>query len=280
MTRERRSAARVLSGGGGLRALGFVGAILFFPAFALAQSGGPDASPTHDREGRCATEIHAAEVQANGAVFCIDTRIHLLAVDEIEVTTFESRRLFVSIIALYRVADPELFVLSAASRERGERRLSEALTSRMRAEMGGAAAPLEAVILERVQDGAAAEVASLGLELLEVRARRIDLPPANLLASLDRMAAEQRQIAAEIVASGEAIARRRRAQVDRETFEIETEARIAATVRVSDAIAERAMIAAAAYAEDPEFFELYGALIGPDRSALVGAAASESARED
>ncbi len=260
-----------------------IGAVALWPFLAAAQ-------PATDKDGAgggepaCATAPHVSTVELDGQAVCFDTRIRLFAAYELEVATSDARLLIVKAFGLYRVEDPQTYVAAVSTAEAGDRRLAELLTHALRSELGAAASDdilsargSEAMI--RVRDKIAEEARPIGVEVIDVRLVSVLPPPATLGAIFDRMAAERRDLVERILAEGEAQARRRRAEAEREAFLITSEARVAAVERVAAAMAERAQITAAAYGEDPEFFELFRSLrrAEPD---LAGDDASEALTPD
>ena len=81
-----------------------------------------------------------------------------------------------------------------------------------------------AALMLRIRNGAIAEAQALGLEVIDVRLKRTDLPQANLEATFNRMRAEREREAADEIARGEEAAQRVRAQADRTVVELVSEA--------------------------------------------------------
>ena len=96
-----------------------------------------------------------------------------------------------------------------------------------------------------------------GLEVVDVRIKRADLPEQNSKSVFDRMRAERQREAAEFRAQGTAEANRIKATADREVTVIKAEATRKGEELRGDGDAERNQIFADAYTRDPEFFEFY-----------------------
>ena len=121
----------------------------------------------------------------------------------------------------------------------------------------------------RIRNGAIAEARSLGIEVIDVRLKRTDLPNANLAATFSRMQAEREREAADEIARGNEAAQRVRAQADRTRVEITSDANRQAEIIRGEADAQRNAIFAEAYGADQEFFEFYRSL-NAYRGALTG----------
>ena len=96
-----------------------------------------------------------------------------------------------------------------------------------------------------------------GLEVVDVRIKRADLPEQNSKSVFDRMRAERQREAAEFRAQGTAEANRIKATADREATVIRAEATRKGEELRGGGDAQRNKIYADAYTQDPEFFEFY-----------------------
>jgi membrane protease subunit HflC len=101
------------------------------------------------------------------------------------------------------------------------------------------------------------EASELGVEIVDVRIKRVDLPEANMQAIYRRMQTERQREAAEWRAEGEGAARRIRATADRQVTVIKADATGESERTRGDGDAERNRIYAEAYNQDPEFFGFY-----------------------
>ena len=116
------------------------------------------------------------------------------------------------------------------------------------------------MLMERILNGAIVKGRAIGIEVIDVRLKRTDLPRANLDATFARMRAEREREAADEIARGNEAAQRVRALADRTEVEIVSDARRDAEIIRGEADAERNAIFATAFGEDPEFFEFYRSL--------------------
>lgn len=206
-----------------------------------------------------------------------DDRILSLEVGPLEVTPRDDRRLVVDAFSRYRIADVEAFRRAVGGEDifGAERRLDKILRDQTRAVLGSVSSndilsSDRAALMLRIRNGAIAQAQSLGLEVIDVRLKRTDLPQANLNATFARMRAEREREAADEIARGNEAAQRVRAQADRSEVELVSEAERAAEVIRGEADAERNRIFAEAYGANPEFFEFYRSLNAYSRSLLAG----------
>jgi modulator of FtsH protease HflC len=101
------------------------------------------------------------------------------------------------------------------------------------------------------------EAAELGVKIVDVRIKRVDLPEVNMQAIYRRMQTERQRQAAEFRAEGEGAARRIRATADREVTVIKADATGESERIRGDGDAERNRVYAEAFNKDPEFFRFY-----------------------
>ena len=205
-----------------------------------------------------------------------DDRILSRDVDPIEVTPSDDRRLVVDAFARYRIADVNRFresvgtggILSAESRLDGIMRneLREILGTVSSNEILSSD---RALLMQQILVGARAKALEIGLDVVDVRLKRTDLPRQNLDATFARMRAEREREAADEIARGNEAAQRVRAQADRTQVEIVSEANREAEIIRGESDATRNAIFAEAYGADPEFFDFYRSL-NAYRTALQG----------
>lgn len=215
-------------------------------------------------------------------VVSYDDRIQSLDTDPLEVTPLDDRRLVVDAFARWRISDVVQFrkAVGTGGIFQAENRLDLILRSNLREVLGTVSSNeiLSAdrvALMNRIRDAAIAEARSLGVEVIDVRIKRADLPATNLKATFERMVAERHREAADERARGQEAAQRVRAQADRTAVELTSDARREADVIRGEADAQRNAIFAEAYGRDPEFFAFYRSLnayekaIGPNNSTMV-----------
>ena len=112
-------------------------------------------------------------------------------------------------------------------------------------------------LMNRIQDDVNRQAGSLGIEMIDVRLTRVDLPAANSQAVYQRMRTEREREAADIRANGQQQAQTIRARAEREATIIRAEANQRAEELRGQGDADRNRILAEAFGQDPEFFSFY-----------------------
>lgn len=206
-----------------------------------------------------------------------DGRVLGLVTQPLEITPLDDRRLVVDAFARWRITDLVEFRESVGAEgvRAAQIRLERIMTAAIREVLG--AVPSTAVLSEdrtslmnRIRDLARREAESLGVEVIDVRLTRTDLPEQNLNATFARMRAEREREAADERARGEEAAQRVRATADRTVVELTSEARRQAEVIRGEADAERNRVYAEAFGKDPEFFAFTRSLTAYERALRSG----------
>ncbi len=211
-----------------------------------------------------------------------DDRILSRDIDPLEVTPLDDRRLVVDAFARYRITDVNQFrqAVGVGGIPAAESRLDSILRSETREILGSVSSndilsTDRAALMLRIRNGAISEARGLGLEVIDVRLKRTDLPTENLESTFARMRAEREREAADEIARGNEAAQRVRALADRTQVEIVSDAKRDSEITRGEADAERNAIFAAAYGADQEFFEFYRSLeayrgaLGANNSTMV-----------
>ncbi len=196
-----------------------------------------------------------------------DDRILPLETEPLEVTPADERRLIVDAFARWRISDPVQFrkAVGASAIAGARPRLQRILNAELREVLGSVnssdiVSADRAVLMTKIRDQARVRAASLGVEIIDVRIRRADLPEQNLAATFERMRAEREREAADEIARGKEAAQRVRAQADRTVVETVSRAQKEADIIRGEADARRNAIFAEAFGRDPEFFAFYRSL--------------------
>jgi membrane protease subunit HflC len=121
-------------------------------------------------------------------------------------------------------------------------------------------------LMGRIRDVARVSARELGVEIVDVRIRRADLPQQNLQATFARMQAEREREAADERARGAEAAQRVRANADRQATELVSEAQREAEIIRGEADAQRNAIFAEAFSRDPDFFAFFRSMSAYERS--------------
>ena len=161
-----------------------------------------------------------------------DDRILSLDTMPLEVTPLDDRRLVVDAFARYRITDVVKFrqAVGVGGTASAERRLERIMNAALREVLGsvGSNAVLSAdrvELMERIRDEAITQALSLGLEIVDVRIKRADLPNQNLAATFQRMQAERERMATDERARGREAAQKVRAVADRTAVTLVSEAK-------------------------------------------------------
>ncbi|MAW80320.1 MAG: HflC protein [Parvularcula sp.] len=205
----------------------------------------------------------------------IDQRNRNLDQEPTEIIARNQERLIVDAFARYKITDPLLFYQRVSNEERGERRLGSILEDSIRAVLGSVT--VDEIISERrselmgqIQEQLTTSARPLGVEIIDVKIRRADLPQTNSEAVFQRMIAERRQLAQQYRSEGNERANQIRAQADRQVIEIKAQAEEEAQKIRGSADAQRNAIFASAYGKDPEFFAFYRSLLAYEEALQDG----------
>ncbi len=215
-----------------------------------------------------------------------DARILGLQTQPLEVTPLDDRRLVVDAFLRWRLTDVRRFreAVGVDGVRAAQGRMDRIMNAAIREVLGSV--PSNAVLSEdrtglmnRIRDLARRESETLGIEVIDVRLTRTDLPRENLEATFARMRAEREREAADERARGNEAAQRVRALADRTVIELVSASRREAEIIRGEADAERNRVYADAYNLDPEFFAFSRSMQSYE-SALRGDNASMVLRPD
>ena len=218
----------------------------------------------------------------------ISNRLHLLIPPDTEYLTRDPKNLNVSCLLLWRVADPLRFLQSVDTRDGAEARLAYVLSSELGTSLGsmefaqlinaeGDPDGLEDLSAELLQRCGAIAEQEYGVDIVDVRIRRLGFPDRNRASVFERMRAERGRIAVKHRAEGEEEATKIRSEADlqRERILAEASRDVALTRAVAEA--EAARIYATAVRSDPRFFdflrtlEAYDAIIDEETTLVLPA---------
>lgn len=206
-----------------------------------------------------------------------DGRILGLPTTPIEVTMLDDRRLVVDAFARWRITDLVEFreAVGAGGELQALRRLEGIVNPAIQQVLGSVPSSRvlsedRTALMNQIRDFARQQAAALGIEIIDVRLTRTDLPEQNLEATFARMRAEREREAADEIARGGEAAQRVRASADRTVVELTSDARRQADVIRGEADAERNGIYAEAFGRDPEFFAFTRSLTSYERALQSG----------
>jgi membrane protease subunit HflC len=191
-----------------------------------------------------------------------DKRILDLDTSPQEVTASDQKRLVVDAFARYRITDPLLFFQTVRDERNVRSRLGPIIESSLRRVLGGTTfqevvRDKREALMKRIAQQVNEEGKEFGLQVVDVRIKRADLPEQNSKNIYDRMRAERQREAAEFRAEGGAQGNRIRADADRQVTILKAEATREGERLRGEGDGERNRIFADAFGRDPDFFAFY-----------------------
>nr|AIA11873.1 protein of unknown function (DUF4142) [uncultured bacterium] len=195
-------------------------------------------------------------------VISIDKRILDLENPSQEVIAADQKRLVVDAFARYRIKNALRFYQSIGSIQAANIQLTTLLNAALRRVLGEATfinvvRDERESLMTRIRDQLDREADQYGIQLVDVRIRRADLPEQNSQAVYKRMQTEREREAQEFRAQGGQKAQEIRSKADREATVIVADANSTAEQTRGVGDAERNRLFAEAYGRDPEFFAFY-----------------------
>jgi modulator of FtsH protease HflC len=195
-------------------------------------------------------------------VIPIDKRILDLENPSQEVIASDQKRLVVDAFARYRIKDALRFYQSVGSIQAANIQLTTLLNASLRRVLGEVTfiqvvRDEREALMARIRDQLDHEAAGYGIQVVDVRIRRADLPEQNSQAVYQRMQTERQREAAEFRAQGGQKAQEIRSNADREATVIVAEANSTAEQVRGAGDGERNRLFAEAYNQDPDFFAFY-----------------------
>ena len=196
-----------------------------------------------------------------------DTRI--LTWDDPEPQSFitlENKPVQVDAFVKWRIVDVRKYYVSVVSVGGDEiaaaRRINQAVTGLLREEFGkrtvhDVVSGERHEIMNTVRDRVDTDVRSLGIQVVDVRIKRVDLPPEVSVDVYRRMESERKRVASELRSNGAADAEKIRADADKQREVIIAQAYREAQRTKGEGDAKAAAIYAKAFSENPEFYAFY-----------------------
>lgn len=196
------------------------------------------------------------------SVINIDKRILDLENPSQEVIASDQKRLVVDAFARYRIKDALRFYQSVGSIQAANLQLTSLLNAALRRVLGEVnfitvVRDEREKLMGRIREQLDHEAGGYGIEVVDVRIRRADLPEQNSQAVYDRMKSERQREAAEFRAQGGQKAQETRSKADRDVTVIIAEANSQAEQTRGVGDAERNRLFAEAYGKDADFFAFY-----------------------
>ena len=214
-------------------------------------------------------------------VVFLDRRILNLDAPPEEVIASDQKRLIVDAYARFKIVDPLKFYISVGDERVARSRLSTIINSRIRSVLGKQS--LATLLSEDrtkqmaiIQEGVNTEAENFGIQIIDVRIKRADLPQANSEAIFKRMQTEREREAKEFRAKGAEMAVTITSTADKEVTVLLANAKKQSEIMKGEGDGQRNKIFANAFGKDPQFFAFYramqayeNALIGGDTSLIL-----------
>ena len=207
-------------------------------------------------------------------VVYLDKRILNLDAPPEEVIASDQKRLIVDAFARFQIVDPLKFYISVGNERVARSRLSTIINSRIRNVLGQE--ELQTLLskdrskqMALIKEGVNNEAQNFGINIVDVRIKRADLPPANSEAIYKRMQTEREREAKEFRAEGAEIAQTVRSTADKEVTIILAEANKKSQILKGEGDGQRNKIFANAFGKDPRFFSFYRSMQSYEKS-LIG----------
>jgi membrane protease subunit HflC len=196
-----------------------------------------------------------------------DKRILTLdAVDPERFITSEKKNVLVDSFVKWRIVDPRLYYVSVAGDElRAQTRLAQTVNAGLREEFGkrtvhDVVSGERDLIMEQMREKADLDARKIGVQIVDVRVKRVDFPPEVSESVYRRMEAERKRVANELRSEGAAEAEKIRADADKQREVIVAEAYRDAQKMKGEGDAKAAATYAQAFNQNPEFYAFYRSL--------------------
>ena len=214
-------------------------------------------------------------------VVFIDRRILSLDPAPEEVIASDQKRLIVDAYARFKIVDPLKFYISVGDERVARSRLATIINSRLRSVLGKQSLATllsedRSKQMDIIQTDVNTEAEKFGIQIIDVRIKRADLPQANSEAIYKRMQTEREREAKEFRAKGAEMAVTITSTADKEVTVLLANAKKQSEIMKGEGDGQRNKIFAEAFGKDPEFFAFYramqayeNALIGGDTSLIL-----------
>ena len=180
--------------------------------------------------------------------------------------TSEKKNVLVDSFVKWKIVDPKLYYISVDGVEaRAKTRLSQTVNAGLREEFGkrtvhDVVSGERDKIMEQMREKADFDARKIGVEIVDVRVKRVDLPTEVSESVYRRMEAERKRVANELRSEGSAEAEKIRADADKQREVIVAKAYRDAQIIKGEGDAKAAAIYADAFNQNPEFYAFYRSL--------------------
>jgi len=182
-----------------------------------------------------------------------------------EIITKDKKTLIVDNYARWKIVDPLIFLQTVRDLNGAQARLDDIIYSELRVDLGlfdmsEIVSERREGIMKRVTEISNEKANTYGIEIVDVRIKRVDLPPENEKYIFDRMKAERERIAMQYRAEGQEEYAKIIAETEREKTVILAEAYKTVQTLKGEGEAESIRIYAESFNQDPEFYKFYRTL--------------------
>jgi len=251
-----------------------IGALAFFSIFVVKEINQAIVLQFGDPKKIITTPGFQVKIPFIQNIVYLDRRILSLDPPPEEVIASDQKRLIVDAFARFKIVDPLKFYISFGNARVARSRLATIINSRLRSVLGTQS--LATLLSEDrtkqmaiIQEGVNAEAGKFGIEIIDVRIKRADLPQANSEAIYRRMQTEREREAKEFRAKGAEMAVTITSTADKEVTVILANAKKRSEIMKGEGGGLRNKIFADAFGRDPEFFAFYRAMQAYEK-ALIG----------
>ncbi|HCL98821.1 MAG TPA: protease modulator HflC [Fervidobacterium sp.] len=194
----------------------------------------------------------------------LDKRYTIYDIPPERIITSDKKTLVIDSYIIWRISDPKRFIESMRSESLALSRLDDIVYSGLRNSLAkydmDTIVTQEKDFLKEVLSFSASNVKTFGIEIVDVRIKKTDLPIENRNAVFERMKSERQSIAALIRAEGEKEAQRIRSEADKKALIIQSQAQSDAEQIKGTGEASATKIYSQAYSQDPQFYKLWKTL--------------------
>jgi membrane protease subunit HflC len=255
-----------------LSSLIFIGVILFSSVFVINE--GQLAIVTRLGEIKTNTQKQPVVLQPGlhfkvpllESVLRFDIRIQTLTIDKARIMTLQKKDVLVDYYVKWQIVDlPTYFTSTSGNKLQAEQLLTQQVNNALRAEFGkrnieDVVSDARSEIMSALQKSANISALPLGIKVVDVRIKSIDLPDEVSMAVFNRMRAERSRVAAEHRSKGQAMAEAIRAKADADSTVIVAKATTLGAKLRAKGDREAGKIYSAAYRQDPGFYSFYQSL--------------------
>ena len=212
-------------------------------------------------------------------VHFLDKRVIDIDAPAEEVIALDQKRIIVDAYAKFIIKDPLKFYISVGNERIAQSRLASIINAKIRGVLGkenliNLISTNRTKLMNQITKDVAEEAKDFGIDVIDVRIKRADLPSANSEAIFKRMQTERTREAKEFRAQGFEVGQTIKSIADKEVAIILADARKTAQITRGEGDGLRNKIFADAFGRDPEFFSFYRAMQSYEKSLISGSETS------